>query len=684
MKLLLCLFLLLFSVQIGSSQSCTLSFTTIDSLPSGSVWVTAHFTGTNPTFLWDNGSTNATIEVTEPSVPTVFATNDEGCTFGSGVSVECETVIRAEGNSLKAYKLVGGTGLTFLWNTGETTQTIYPTQSGNYCVTVTGSNDCSGGLGLYTNSNCFYFEIINTCSTTILYNTDNTLTANAVGTAPFTYQWSPGNDNTQTIDPGQPGSYCVTTTDAMGCVTSDCQYLYDPAQCNVAISFYPDSTIGGWMYAETQDQGQGWGDWNYLWSNGSTDSAVQPMVGGSYCVTVTNVHTGCSASNCYWYWPDSLCFAVIQQDSIGLDNAYLSVSGGPFTIVDYQWSNGGTNASNTVSVAGWHTVTVTNSEGCIASASYYLYQNETIVVTVQFPDSTNLGNNGVHALVYLIEYDTAQGGMLTAVDTAETQSWNNSWGLAQFHNVASGHYLIKAALLPNSNGYQDHLPSYFQSAIFWDVATPLTFHTFGNSWQTCNILLVPGQNPGGPGFVGGLVIDGANIQGGGGESFFNSSSGPIAGLNVVLTLADGTPVMATTTDANGEYRFENIAWGTYTITLDIPGLPMASAIVTIGPDNPSISNINFKVDENSIALPVKEADLKKTIEVFPNPAQDVLFIETPENAELTLADAQGKEVLHIAGTNSKTKLFLGNLTSGLYFLTVRSAGTIETIKVIKQ
>jgi hypothetical protein len=449
----------------------------------------------------------------------------------------------------------------------------------------------------------------------------------------------------------------------------------------VHVYFTPDSTVGGYLFAEPPGY---WPDFQYLWSNGSTNSYVSALTSGEYCVTVTNTATGCTSSTCYWYWPDSLCVANIQLDSIGLNSAFLSATGAPFPVVSYQWNNGGSGATNETFTNGWQNVTVTNSEGCTATASFYLYKNESLLANVTFPDSINLGNDGVHALLYLIEYDTTQGGILTAIDTIETHSWTNAWALGEFFDVLPGQYLIKAALLPNSNGYNDHLPTYSNDAIFWTEAIPVTFNAFSTSpWQQASIVMVPGQNPGGPGFIGGLVSEGANAHGGG-DPEFTGNGNPLAGIYVVLTLADGTPVACVLTDANGQYNFDNLAWGTYVITLDIPGLPLASNTVTIGPDTPSLTNIDFKVDENSIALPVNEGAFNKVIKIFPNPTEDVLFIETPENAETSLLDALGKTVLTISGTNSKTKISLAHLSAGMYFLSVRTAGTLEIVKIMKQ
>jgi hypothetical protein len=158
----------------------------------------------------------------------------------------------------------------------------------------------------------------------------------------------------------------------------------------------------------------------------------------------------------------------------------------------------------------------------------------------------------------------------------------------------------------------------------------------------------------------------------------------MAGVNVVLTLSDGTPIAVTVTNSAGNYEFPDLPWGTYVVTLDIPGMPPVSVTVVIGQNQPSIGNVNFKVDNNSIALSALEHDLKLKVRVFPNPVEDQLLIETAEKADLTLRDVQGRVHLNVFGQGTQTRISMGHLPAGVYFLSVQAGRSMEVVKIIKQ
>jgi hypothetical protein len=110
----------------------------------------------------------------------------------------------------------------------------------------------------------------------------------------------------------------------------------------------------------------------YSWSNGANTAAVNNLPGGTYSVTVTN--EGCSASGSATVAdltnPPSVTASATDETSAnandGTVTATASGGGGGYT---YSWSNGGTSATITGLDAGSYTVTVTDQDGCIASAT---------------------------------------------------------------------------------------------------------------------------------------------------------------------------------------------------------------------------------------------------------------------------------------------------------------------------
>jgi len=147
------------TVILNNNNNCSVQVNQV----MGSNCLEAVAQGTAPfTYLWSDGSTSSTACSNNPIIDTlcVSVTDANGC-----VSYGCEVIDNGSGNNCDAIIYATGGGLsvsivgdstqtyTYNWSTGETTPSISPTVTGNYCVTVTSSNGC-------TDSDCYSFTII--------------------------------------------------------------------------------------------------------------------------------------------------------------------------------------------------------------------------------------------------------------------------------------------------------------------------------------------------------------------------------------------------------------------------------------------------------------------------------------------------------------------------------------------
>jgi len=110
------------------------------------------------TYLWFNGSENQTYKATGPGLYYVDVTNANGCSSADSIKIDLynspsifignDTTI-AQGSSLQ---LSAGTGYSkYLWNGGQTSQTISVDKSGTYSVVVTDANGCTGSDTIVVN-----------------------------------------------------------------------------------------------------------------------------------------------------------------------------------------------------------------------------------------------------------------------------------------------------------------------------------------------------------------------------------------------------------------------------------------------------------------------------------------------------------------------------------------------------
>jgi hypothetical protein len=600
----------------------------------------------------------------------------------SGISYgqNCQTDIYVDSTSGPGFTLytadsASNIAVFYQWSNGATTPTINVSAPGNYCVTVTFGNGC-------TATDCFAWQLTGNCAVDIWQTTDS-VTGQPIWQAsgfpyyagPWSYTWNNG-DTGPTTPVGAPGLYCVTAISANGCIADTCVNT----ECNG--SAFISTTSGSSPLSANS-----WisGPHTYLWSTGETTQEIYPQEYGYYCVTVTS-SSGCTSEDCIYFsnqTPPVTC--GIQMFGLHCSNGFYQISAFPsdfqFPIVSYSWNTGSNGPVLNVTEPGNYCVTTTNSEGCTASDCYNLCSVDSAWVHVALgQDSVNFA---YPAEVYIIQYDTAQGGVLTGIDTLLTDIYGN----VLVSDLPSGPFLIKAALLPDAPKYADYLPTYYLDKLIWSDAIPIHPLSVYNYWTgTCLVPhfylpLIEGQNPGGPGFIGGLVSQGANFTGHGNDPEVLGEGDPYPGATLVLFTSDSIPVAAAVTDANGAYTFNNLPNGAYFLVLDIPGLAPVSVNICLGCFVPPPASVNFKVDENSIALSAQNIANELVVKAFPNPVNDYLWVETSAGARLTLRNTSGVTVSQSKATGVRTRLSLKDMPAGVYFLEVQEGSRIGVLKV---
>ncbi len=282
-------------------------------------------------------------------------------------------------NSLVAWTPVN-VSVEYIWSTGETTQYVFPQTSGNYCVTVTFPWGCSAEACyqyvIDTTGFCFSY-ITSTPNSDGTYN----LEIIAQGTPPFTYAWDNGQ-TTSTLNNVGPGTYCVSTVDADGCTYTACIFLNDPNFCEVWIYY----DINGGLIAE----GYGEKPLTYLWSTGETTQSIIPDSTGLYCVTVTDANQ-CSASSCFYngIYNDS-CYVYVTVLYTDSNTIALQAIGSSFAdSILYVWNTGETgDIIYPQDPAANYCVTMTDSDGCVASGCFEPYNWCYAWVDLQYLDTT--------------------------------------------------------------------------------------------------------------------------------------------------------------------------------------------------------------------------------------------------------------------------------------------------------
>lgn len=277
----------------------------------------------------------------------------------------------------------GGFGFSFLW-TGPlgftaSTEDINNLVAGVYTVTTTTANGCeqtaSFTVAQTSGSVTVTGEVVgDLCAEPLSALLDITVEG---GTTPYEYIWSDGS-TTEDITVSSAGIYSVTVVDANGC--SDILDLL--VQDNIILNFTViDATCqgsnDGLVTVNTN------ASWTYEWSNGNTSPVLQGIAPGTYCLTVTDVVSGCTASDC----ADVLEPAPLVPNVVVTDVSCAGGTDGSITVFvtggtppyAYLWNNGVTTSSINNLPAGTYEVTIVDANGCTASITATILEADTAV-----------------------------------------------------------------------------------------------------------------------------------------------------------------------------------------------------------------------------------------------------------------------------------------------------------------
>lgn len=313
------------------------------------------------TYLWSTNENSQSIEINQAGTYCVTVTDDFGCTGENcfAVSENPAISVNITGASMFCYNqpdtLFATTGFTnYLWSNGGTGIFTIANLTGTYCVTVTDNFGCTGFA-------CAEVEELSEVVVSI--SGDEMICVEGVSTLAAqpgfsSYLWST-LETTPSIEVNQEGMYCLTVTDDFGCEGNACFTVSEHPQPVVNIT-----GDGGFCPGNSATLIASEGFSAYLWSNGHTDSILVIDMAGSYCVTVTD-EFGCEAETCITVseHPQPLVNITGENEFCTGDSVTLSANGG---FAAYLWSNGHTNSTLVVDLAGTYCVTITDANGCTA------------------------------------------------------------------------------------------------------------------------------------------------------------------------------------------------------------------------------------------------------------------------------------------------------------------------------
>lgn len=383
------------SVTITQPAALSLSTTQIDivchSDATGSIDLTVSG-GTSPyTYNWDNSEITEDLSGIMAGTYNVTVTDASGCTETTSVTItqpndlvltttQVNLACKGETNGSIDLTVSGGVApYTYSWDNGETTEDLIGLMADTYNVIVTDASGCTETTSVIITEPATAMSPSTTISNVTCNGTnDGAIDLTVVGgTAPYSYAWSNGAF-TEDVSGLAPGTYSVTITDALGCITVPNLVITEPAL--LALSTTQNNvdcnSTGGIDLTVTG----GTAPYSYSWDNGDNIEDLSNLVAGTYTVTVTDANGCTENASVTITQPDPLVLATSKSDvscNAGTDATIdLTVTGGTAPY-NYAWSNGSNSEDLSSLAAGNYTVTVTDANGC----------SETTTVTINEPGS---------------------------------------------------------------------------------------------------------------------------------------------------------------------------------------------------------------------------------------------------------------------------------------------------------
>jgi len=422
--------------------------------PGGSANLDANPTGGSPNYnyAWDNGLVgNTDMHTVTPVATTTYnvtITDNVGCTTTAAKTITVNPALSATiaatdasgvandmivcpGGSanLDADPSGGTSGYTYAWDNSlpaNEMHTVAPPSTTTYNVTVTDANGCTATAAKTITVNPALSAVIAATDASGVANDmivcpggSANLDANPTGgTGPFTYAWDntlPANE-THTVTPPSTTTYNVTVTDANGCTATAAKTITVNPALSAVIAATDASGVandmivcpGGSANLDANPSG-GTSGYTYAWDNSlpaNETHVVTPPSTTTYNVTVTDAN-GCTATAAKTITVNPALSAVIAAtDASGVANDMIVCPGGSANLdanpsggtsgYTYAWDNSlPANETHVVTPPSTTTynVTVTDANGCTATAAKTITVNPALSAAIAATDASGVAND---------------------------------------------------------------------------------------------------------------------------------------------------------------------------------------------------------------------------------------------------------------------------------------------------
>lgn len=374
----------------------------------GSASVTATGGVGGYTYLWSNGQNTDMATDLSAGTYTVTVTDGEGNTATDMVTLNDPAPVSPNiiGESFicgnECTNLSTGTFDSYLWSTGETTQSIEACDAGSYGVTVT-LNGCEGQAEFVIDVSALSIELVSSSEANCSSCDGTAIVSASGGAGSYTYAWSNGFEGTL------PDNLCggitiVTVTDGEGCTATLDVNIGNVSTLEIESLTATNLLCQGDAGTATVTATGGEMPYAYAWSSGETESTITTFA-GNYTVTVTDANGCIAVETVSVVEPDEIIINIVNitPDFSNGGSATISVTGGtePYS---YSWTINNSEISTDMNLEdamfGEYIITVMDANGCSAT-NIVLIDDFTDVEDISLSKQISLFPNPAQSKIYL-------------------------------------------------------------------------------------------------------------------------------------------------------------------------------------------------------------------------------------------------------------------------------------------
>lgn len=341
------------------------------------------------TYLWSNGATTQTTMIHTTGTYNVAVTYLNGCTrVAPAVSVTVNpqpSAMITAGGPLNfctgdSVILSATSGMTsYLWSSGQTTQTISVLSTGTFDVEIINANGCKDTSAV-TSVDVNPIPVIVPSGPTSFCHGDSVELVTDPGVS---YLWSNGA-TTQSIWVHNSSTLTVQVTGPANCSSASLPEVI--TKWNLPVTTVQASgplvfCTGGSVVLTSSPAS------SYLWSDGTTDQTIQTSASGTFKVTLTDSNLCVDSSAVITVTVNQLPDSTITPNgALTFCSGINRTLSGPAGMTEYIWSSGVMNQSFNQSIivnrSGTYGLQVKDANNCVNSSFVTVTVNQSPVPSI--------------------------------------------------------------------------------------------------------------------------------------------------------------------------------------------------------------------------------------------------------------------------------------------------------------